>query len=69
MLRILALVLIVYGLFELFIRNFVHSLRTKDGEVQQRLTVRLRVERFKASFPFYAAVLLGMFLLIASFAR
>jgi hypothetical protein len=69
MLRILALVLIGYGLFELFIRNFLRSLRAPESPVPQRLTMRIRLRRFRASLPFYAAVLLGTFLLIASFAR
>jgi|GEM_PF-5453852 hypothetical protein len=69
MLRILALSLIGYGLFELFIRNFLRSLRAPESQLTPRLTVQMRLRHFRASLPFYAAVLLGAFLLIASFAR
>ena len=69
MLKILALLLIGYGLFELFIRNFLRNFRAHDGEVRQRLTMKMRVQRFRASLPFYAAVLIGTFLLIASLTR
>ena len=69
MLKIVALLLIGYGLFELFFRNFLRNFRAHESEVRQRLTVRMRWRRFRASLPFYAAVLLGTFLLIASLAR
>jgi hypothetical protein len=64
MLRIMALVFIAYGIFELFLRNFRGNLASRDAGQQ---SVRARVQRLKVAVPAYIVVLAGLFLLVASF--
>ena len=64
MLRIMALVFIAYGFFELFLRSFRGN-RARAGAGSQ--SVRTRFERMKVALPAYIVVLAGLFLLVASF--
>ena len=64
LMKLLALVLITYGLFELFLRNLLRNLRSRNP--YEHLTWRIRMKRFRKSMPAYAAVLVGVLLFIAS---
>ncbi len=66
MLRIMALVFIAYGLFDIFMKNFR---RASQGNVQEPRTVQARIQRVKTVLPAYLIVLVGAMMLLASFAR
>jgi TRAP-type C4-dicarboxylate transport system permease small subunit len=67
MLRIMAVIFIVYGMIELFLRNF------RQNSAAQRMprpnSMRARFERLKAVLPAYIVVVAGTLMLIASFVR
>ena len=67
MLRILAVIFIVYGTIELFIRNFRQNAAAQA--MPRPRSMKARIKRLKAVLPAYIVVLAGALMLVASFVR
>jgi hypothetical protein len=66
MLRIMAVVFILYGMAQLFARSYrMNATAPTPGP----FSVRTRIARLRAALPAYIIIAAGMFMLIASFVR